>query len=343
MPRYGFTSPGAMAGNAIQEFLIQRELQERQRMLDDLARQERAQTADLRQRDMGLREREFTAGQERQARLDEQATADRDAKRRQEQNTIGVRGMMADALTQGSLTPDAAKTIGIMAFREGVEPPEEVSRMLEPPDTELADYEAKKRIDASYREPSTPRGWQSAGSGVIFNPETGEFRQAPQTEPSGDSPAARGDVYGASQADRIESTIDSLIGKVSGWTAGAGATLAMLPGTESRDFKAELDTLKSNIAFNQLTEMRAASKTGGALGQVSNIELNLLTSALGALDQAQSPDALKRGLETVRISLARWEQLKQQHKGGGGRAAGAGPGGKQTWTRDASGKLIRTQ
>jgi hypothetical protein len=97
---------------------------------------------------------------------------------------------------------------------------------------------------------------------------------------------------------------------VSGWTAGAGSALGMIPGTPARDFTAELNTLKSNIAFGELAEMRAASKTGGALGAISEKELTLLESALGALDQGQSPGNLSAQLDKIVGSLERWENAK---------------------------------
>jgi len=51
--------------------------------------------------------------------------------------------------------------------------------------------------------------------------------------------------------------------------------------------------------------MRAASTTGGALGQVSDREGQLLMSALGALDQGQSPQAFREQLGIIKSSLQR--------------------------------------
>lgn len=107
---------------------------------------------------------------------------------------------------------------------------------------------------------------------------------------------------------RNRESIDALIGKVSRWTTGAGSLLANLPETDARNFAAELDTLKANIAFGELTAMREASKTGGALGAVSERELRLLESTLGALDTGQSPENLKAQLAKIRDSVDRWEQ-----------------------------------
>lgn len=129
---YGFTSPGANAGNAILQFLMQREQENQRRMLQEAEMQQAAQDAALRERQIAMQERTSAAGLERQAMLDQRAADTQQAGLRKEQNTIGVRGMMADAMTQGPLTPESAKTIGIMAFREGMDAPQEVQQMLEP-------------------------------------------------------------------------------------------------------------------------------------------------------------------------------------------------------------------
>lgn len=104
-------------------------------------------------------------------------------------------------------------------------------------------------------------------------------------------------------------SVDELMGKIGNWTAGPGSILANVPGTDARNFQAELDTLKANIAFSELTAMREASKTGGALGQVSDREEKLLSSALGALDAGQSPTNLKTQLQKVRDSIQRWQAV----------------------------------
>lgn len=120
---------------------------------------------------------------------------------------------------------------------------------------------------------------------------------------------ASGEVISPYQAERSVRTlesVDELMGKVSGWTTGFGSLLSKIPQTDARNFKAQLDTLKASIAFGELTAMREASKTGGALGNVSNVELGLLESALGALDRAQSPSEFRDQLEKIKGSISRW-------------------------------------
>jgi len=75
--------------------------------------------------------------------------------------------------------------------------------------------------------------------------------------------------------------------------------LATIPGTDAANFKTRLDTLKSQIAFATLQALRNASKTGGALGQVSNVEEEMLMNNLAPLKTAQSPEAFRKALQQI--------------------------------------------
>lgn len=56
------------------------------------------------------------------------------------------------------------------------------------------------------------------------------------------------------------------------------------PTTDARELRNRVQTLQSVLSFDRLQQMRNESKTGGALGNVSNVELGLLGSNLAALD-----------------------------------------------------------
>lgn len=71
------------------------------------------------------------------------------------------------------------------------------------------------------------------------------------------------------------------------------------PGSEASDAWARLASLKSQIANTVLQRMREASKTGGAVGNVSDAEQVLFQNNLAALDRAQSPDAVKAALDRI--------------------------------------------
>lgn len=85
-------------------------------------------------------------------------------------------------------------------------------------------------------------------------------------------------------------------------TGVAGRMASMLPGSEASDARALAETIKANIGFDRLQQMREASPTGGALGQVTERELATLQAVLGNLEFSQSKDQLLRNLtrlETV--------------------------------------------
>jgi len=71
------------------------------------------------------------------------------------------------------------------------------------------------------------------------------------------------------------------------------------PSQSARNVKNLLKSVQSNVAFNRLQEMRDASKTGGALGNVSNVELGLLMAAHGAIQQDLSPELLITNLKRI--------------------------------------------
>jgi hypothetical protein len=96
-------------------------------------------------------------------------------------------------------------------------------------------------------------------------------------------------------------TIDGLLPMVSGSTAGLGAYLANIKGTDAYNLSAMLDTIKANVGFSALQAMRNASPTGGALGQVSENENKLLQATIASLDQGQSADKLKTNLAKVKL------------------------------------------
>jgi hypothetical protein len=69
--------------------------------------------------------------------------------------------------------------------------------------------------------------------------------------------------------------------------------------SDSLDMQGLLNTVGSNTAFDRLQRMREESPTGGALGAVSERELDLLRDTLASLSQRQSPEQFKANLQTV--------------------------------------------
>ena len=167
------------------------------------------------------------------------------------------------------------------------------------------------------REPRGPQPgfeWVKDAKGVVHHrqPRPGDTKYDPVSERQAAGATSGPSAYATERGIRTVQSVDELLSKVTRWTTGFGSALARIPETDARNFRAELDTLKANIAFNELTQMREASKTGGALGQVSNIELGLLQSALGALDAGQSPANLRAQLQKIKASVTRWNAAQAQ-------------------------------
>lgn len=89
-------------------------------------------------------------------------------------------------------------------------------------------------------------------------------------------------------------------------TSGLGAGFANIPGSPARDLQAKLDTVKANLGFDRLQQMREMSPTGGALGAVAVQELIALQSTVASLDQKQSPSELKKSLEKIEKHYNKW-------------------------------------
>lgn len=78
-----------------------------------------------------------------------------------------------------------------------------------------------------------------------------------------------------------------------------GSYLKKIPGTSATDVSALVNTIRANIGFDKLQAMRDASPTGGALGQVSNQEIDFLQSTLNNLNQEQSQDQFNKQLQIL--------------------------------------------
>jgi hypothetical protein len=112
----------------------------------------------------------------------------------------------------------------------------------------------------------------------------------------------------AAKAQNVIGIIDNVLPKISGLnTAGvAGKALSFVPGSDAYDVARNIETIKANIGFKELSDMRQASPTGGALGQVAVQELNFLQAAISNLDVGQSPQQLRDNLSKVKKHYNRW-------------------------------------
>ena len=137
------------------------------------------------------------------------------------------------------------------------------------------------------------------------------------------------DLYNLHQDsfDRQERYIEQALKNTGLLSTGFASISKFAPGTPARQLEESLKPILGEAAFGRLQQMRDASKTGGALGQVSERELGLLESAMGALSTSQNESQFRSNLlayrKQLRESHARiQEAYKSKNAGGsGGRSA----------------------
>jgi len=101
-----------------------------------------------------------------------------------------------------------------------------------------------------------------------------------------------------SRAEGVDEIFKALAPFVDGQpiVGGFASILEAVPGTAARDLLGYLTTIKSNVGFDQLLDIKGL---GGTLGQVSNIENILLQSTLASLDTGQTPETLRENLNLI--------------------------------------------
>jgi len=85
-------------------------------------------------------------------------------------------------------------------------------------------------------------------------------------------------------------------------TTGYNAWTSWMPNSNSKQMANHLVPAKANVAIGALQKMRRENPTGGALGNVSDKDMELLTSIQGSLDQSDE--------RTLRETLDRLKYLQ---------------------------------
>lgn len=105
----------------------------------------------------------------------------------------------------------------------------------------------------------------------------------------------------------IEQSTRGNTGRIQG-----GITLSQ----RAANLNATLETIKANVGFKELQDMRDSSPTGGALGQVTEREIAFLQALIANLDRKQSESQLDLNLQEItdeiEASYARIEQAYMQ-------------------------------
>lgn len=125
-------------------------------------------------------------------------------------------------------------------------------------------------------------------------------------------------------ANSVLKEITEAKGMVGPFTAGIGGVAKSVPGTSARNLDAKLTSIKANLGFDRLQQMRDQSPTGGALGQVAVQELVALQSTVASLDQLQSPKQLSTALDKIEKHYTNWLNVVKK---AGASTEGAASGG----------------
>lgn len=152
------------------------------------------------------------------------------------------------------------------------------------------DPQGNPRLDAAGQQILAPLAVPIAGG-----PAEAEQREAAEAAAGREESRQRTANVVTRDAGRLRELIQSTSIPVT----GAGSLLSIIPGTSQRNAQALVDTIRSNVGFDKLQEMRANSPTGGALGPVSDFENRLLQATLGNLELAQTEEQFLQTLSEV--------------------------------------------
>lgn len=146
----------------------------------------------------------------------------------------------------------------------------------------------------------------------------------------------------------ITQTVDSVLTEVGlakelakegALSTGMGAAVTEnIPGTPAYNLRKTVDTVKANLGFDKLQQMREASPTGGALGSVTERELDLLQATIANLDPKMGDDELLRNLEKVERHYNNWKRAVS----GGGSAPAQQSGFSESDIAEAARKVGMT-
>jgi hypothetical protein len=116
-------------------------------------------------------------------------------------------------------------------------------------------------------------------------------------------------VFGASnvaaQVDEALKHVDTpgVVGIGSRLMRNPNNPAAAIGGLPHDVYDSALKTIQSNVTIDTLARMRAASPTGGALGNVSDFEDKMLQSVIGPLNTYTSPAEARKGLIRVKAAM----------------------------------------
>lgn len=173
----------------------------------------------------------------------------------------------------------------------------------------------------------------SAADGVDVLTEAGRpiyqnTRDAPVADPVAAEAARRAAAAGEESRRAMAANLATGLAGARQFVGSAGVWSQYNPlNRQARaNLEGHLDTLKGNITFERLTEMKRNSPNGASgLGALSDNEARMLASTVAALNPDMSPEQLRRSFEVIDGLIA-----KLQAPAPGGSAPQGGPVTVQT-------------
>jgi len=154
----------------------------------------------------------------------------------------------------------------------------------------LEDYNAK--VNGMYRSALAQKAAGATGNSSAAEDGSASATQNASTNVVFDAATRAFDILNNDIQDT--SFWNDLFTGGTGWSSVIGK---YLPTHKANALNGLLTTIKGNLGFDKLQAMRDASPTGGALGQVSEMELRQLNAAFGDFEQSKTPEELKYNLE----------------------------------------------
>ena len=243
---------------------------------------------------------------------------------------------LQDQLIKGWITPDEAQT---RWQRVASMPPEQRKQFFLQGATKAEDLLQQQIRQEERTRGTVPAGYRMTDQGTLEaipgGPTTTPLAPKELQKRNADFPAAKAAVEGyETKADNFVKDLQALrdhpgLADITGIAAGR------LPGLtkEGRAAQALYDKIVAKGGFQALQDLRAASKTGGALGNVSNQEGKQLVQSFAAIDRRQDigdvQAALDQAISDVEGSKTRmrdaYDTTYEYKLGGGTPAAGGTP------------------
>lgn len=169
--------------------------------------------------------------------------------------------------------------------------------------------ELEKQRDRDFKQQLVAMTAAAKSSMIGVQRELAEQRLADlkskQTDKEEKKEAAK--QFAINHANKVVEDVTAAKSLVSGTTSGlVGKGSSFVPGTDAYNLNQRLLTIKANLGFDRLQQMRDASPTGGALGQVAVQELQALQATVGSLELGQTKQELQKNLDKIELHYNNW-------------------------------------